>query len=245
MAGTLNGSGLPAGTAAPTWRRFAWALVVSAVLHGVAVFGVRAGIGEGWGATGEHRFLTARLMPVPNEKTPQHNPGPAPATVIALSPDGRPAPVVADPAKEPPPPATAAGAGSGPNLAGQHATGTGSLPFDYLKTGHYFPARHVHKPPAAIGDINFEYPANTTIRDGVVFAQVLINARGNVDMVIVDSAEPAGVFDNVAVRDLLDAKFSPGLMHGVPVPTELMVEIRYKDPGGSFIPGANITLKNR
>lgn len=235
MAGTLNGSGLRASTAAPTWRRFALALGVSIVFHAVAVFGLRAGIGAGAGPTGNVSMLTAHLVTKHDLGHDQGNDiRQAPAQVAAVSPDGH---STVDRAAQVQPAESAKGS--------TRPSGSGTLPFDYLRTGYYYPATHVHKPPSAVGDINFEYPPNSPIRDGMVFAKVLINARGGVDMVVVENAEPAGVFDDVAVRDLLNAKFSPGLMHGIPVPTQLLVEIRYKDPGGNFIPGTSISLKNR
>ena len=235
MDGTVNSPGLRASTAAPTWRRFALALVVSILFHAVAVIGLRAGIGTGNGPTRSVSMLTARLV---TQQVTGHDQGHdmqhSLVQVTAGSPDGHSTAERSERAQ------------SADSVARSTLhSGSGTLPFDYLKTGYYYPAAHVHKPPSAIGDINFEYPPNSPIREGMVFAKVLINARGGVDMVVVENAEPAGVFDDVAVKALINAKFSPGLMHGIPVPTQLLVEIRYRDPGGNFIPGTGITLKNR
>jgi len=83
------------------------------------------------------------------------------------------------------------------------------------------------------------------LRNGVVQARVLINARGGVDDAIVVAADPPGVFDAAAVKALLKARFSPGSLHGIAVASQLLVEIRYEDPGSSSLPGVSISVNNR
>ena len=97
--------------------------------------------------------------------------------------------------------------------------------------------------PTAKGDIVFEYPEDSQLRDGIVQVRVLINAQGTVDDAIVEVADPPGVFDAAAVKALLRAKFSPGSLHGIAVASQLIVEVIYKDPGSSTLPGVNLSVK--
>lgn len=229
-AGALTGPRSWLSEAAPTRRRFAFALALSLALHAVVVVGVRAGRGAGSPATSSPgSVLTARLvpledaaaMPLPAESTPVD----ATSAITAREAVAAPQP---DAVRRPPRPSA-----------------SGALPLDFIQTGYYYLVSKVHKPPVVQGDINFEYPDNSPLRVGVVQARVLINAKGSVDDAIIEAADPPGVFDAVAIRALLRAKYTPGLLHGIAVPTQLMVEVRYQDPGSNTVPGVNISVKNR
>lgn len=228
-AGALTGSRSWLSETAPTRRRFAFALALSLALHAAVVVGVRAG--RGAGSPGERvsagNLLTARLVPLEAaalQMTPEATPTDSPTRSVSESV----APAAADAARKP-----------------RRPLASGTLPLDFIQAGYYYLASKVHKPPVLLGDIHFEYPDNSPLRNGIVQARVLVNARGSVDDAIIETADPPGVFDAVAIRALLAAKYSPGLLHGFAVPTQLMVEVRYLDPGSSTLPGVNISVKQR
>lgn len=226
--GLLTGPARLYREAAPFRRRFAFALAVSLALHAAAVFGVRAGLGAG-SSGGGTVVLKARLV----DATDPAATALAPAEPVTSAPDS---PVVR-------PRETQPARADGENKAPRRPSASGALPLNFIQAGYYYLASKVHKPPAAIGDIDFQYPEDSPLRDGMVQARVLINARGSVDDVIVEVSDPAGVFDAAAIKALLTGRFSPGLLHGIPVPTQIEVEVRYKDPGSSTMPGVSIAVK--
>lgn len=221
--------------AAPYRRRFAFALAVSLALHAAAMFGLRAGLGAGSAGVGPVA-LNARLVPLQDMADTAAPAGASPPGMETPASDG----IAARPRD-----AQALARGGGENRPPGRPGAPGALPFNFIQAGYYYLASKVHKPPAAIGDIDFQYPENSPLKDGMVQARVLINARGSVDDVIVEVSEPPGVFDAAAIKSLLTGKFSPGLLHGIPVPTQIAVEVRYMDPGSSTLPGVNIAVKNK
>ena len=219
--------------AAPFRRRFAFALAVSLALHAAAVFGVRAGLGTG--NTGSGTFvINARLVSLQDIADPATLADASLPSVETAASDN----TVARPRD-----AQAPAKVEGENKARRQASAAGALPLNFIQAGYYYLASKVHQPPVAIGDIDFQYSENSPLRDGMVQARVLINARGSVDDVIVEVSEPPGVFDAAAIKALLTGKFSSGLLHGLPVPTQIEVEVRYKDPGASALPGVNVSVK--
>jgi len=109
------------------------------------------------------------------------------------------------------------------------------MPLDLLRVRDYYLSSRLHKPPAALEPFRFDYPAESTVRDGRVMARILINERGGVDDVIIEKADPPGTFEANTVASLLRARFSPGELHRQPVPSQISVEVRYHNPEG--IPG--------
>lgn len=209
-------------------RRLILAIAASIALHATAVATLRAGRGEGAGG-GESTVarLSARLMLAPPAQSPS-----SPASAIADAEPARPpAPVADRPAgrsERPPRPAA-----------------SGTLPLDLARTGQYYLASRLQVPPRVIGELPLEYPEDSPLRDGVVVARVLISAGGGVDEAVIESADPPGVFDSAAVRGLLKARFSPGSLHGIAVASQLLLEVRYRDPGNSTLPGVSVSEKRR
>ena len=61
----------------------------------------------------------------------------------------------------------------------------------------------------------------------MVVLRVLISERGVVDNVAVVRAEPRGVFDQAAIDAFSKARFSPGLAAGMPVKSQITVEVQF------------------
>jgi TonB family protein len=91
---------------------------------------------------------------------------------------------------------------------------------DYRATG-------LDPPPTPLHDIEPEYPTHQGLREGVVVLRLLINEKGIVDEAIVVRSFPPGVFDSSAVVAFGSAKFSPGMFLGLPVKSQLTVEVEF------------------
>jgi TonB family protein len=117
-----------------------------------------------------------------------------------------------------------AGAVNSPAEPGSQAapTNAGLAPApDYLSRGHLDPG------PRPLGDIEPEYPEAANLQEGMVVLRLLISETGVVDNVAVVSADPKGVFDSAAVDAFKAAKFSPGMVLGMPVKSQITVEVEF------------------
>lgn len=93
-------------------------------------------------------------------------------------------------------------------------------PSDYRAAG-------LDPPPTPLHDIEPEYPTHQGLREGVVVLRLLINEKGIVDEAIVVRSFPPGVFESSAVVAFGSAKFSPGMFLGLPVKSQLTVEVEF------------------
>ena len=82
-------------------------------------------------------------------------------------------------------------------------------------------------PPRPLDEIDPEYPAGAGMKEGVVVLRLLIGASGNVDEVAVVSASPEGLFEASALAAFGKARFSPGRYLGLPVPSQITIEVEY------------------
>lgn len=80
-------------------------------------------------------------------------------------------------------------------------------------------------PPRALDDISLEYPPIAGAREGSVVLQLLINEHGVLENVIVVGSNPPRLFDEAALTAFRSARFSPGRYMGVPVNSQLVVEV--------------------
>lgn len=91
--------------------------------------------------------------------------------------------------------------------------------------------------PKPLHDINPEYPAAAGLREGSVVLRLLISELGNVDNVAVVRSYPRGLFDQSALEAFGRAKFSPAKLLGMPVKSQLTVEVVFTPINR----GANVT----
>ena len=86
---------------------------------------------------------------------------------------------------------------------------------DYLASSRLDPG------PQLLEDVEPVYPAEAGLTEGSVVLRLLIGKSGTVDEVTVVRSRPQGVFDRSAVAAFSAARFSPGMVLGVPVKSQL------------------------
>lgn len=97
----------------------------------------------------------------------------------------------------------------------------------------YYTASQLDRSPVPLQEIAPEYPGEAKIPKGLVALRVRINERGDVDDVTLLRAEPEGVFERSALAAFASARFSPGVLDGVAVRSEIEVEVEYLPPRGT------------
>ena len=80
--------------------------------------------------------------------------------------------------------------------------------------------------PRPLEDIEPDYP-DPNLREGTVVIRILISETGHVDDVALVRSEPRGVFDQAALDAFGKAKFAPGMAGGVPVKSQITIEVRF------------------
>lgn len=81
--------------------------------------------------------------------------------------------------------------------------------------------------PRLLSEVDPSYPDAAGVREGRVVLRILVNERGIVDDVMVINAFPKGVFDEAAMAAFRSALFSPGRYLGVPVKSQLSIEVEF------------------
>lgn len=212
-----RGAGLAGldGPAAPLWRRLSLAIAVSVALHASLVFGLHPS-----GASGRIQFasvIAARLSPLPAAEPLSAPPGELSAAKAAQPP----------PHDEAAPPRQAeARTGIG---APAEAGNPGWLDIP-LPTPRYYLAPELDRSPVPLQPVEPESPAEAGITEGTVVLRVRIDERGGVDDVTVVRAQPQDVFEKSAVAAFSRARFSPGMLYGQPVKSQILVEVQFRNP---------------
>lgn len=199
--------------------RLATALLASLVLHALAIYSVRAG------NVGRHSVPQARVLLTQLTQAPV-NSLPSTGILAEVSHNSTTSiPHATSPALE-----KAAGAALKNDTPAVAGSGTLPLDFQHLKT--YRPASLLHQRPVARDPLVFDFPAGSIVNKGVVVARILISENGTVDDVIIEKAEPTGIFESNTMATLLRQRFSPGIFSGQPVPSQVLMEIQYENPNG-------------
>ena len=81
--------------------------------------------------------------------------------------------------------------------------------------------------PRPLEDIEPDYPDTIRLREGIVVLRLLISDTGHVDDVAVVRSDPRGVFEQAALEAFSKARFLPGLAAGVPVKSQITVEVQF------------------
>ena len=81
--------------------------------------------------------------------------------------------------------------------------------------------------PRPLHDIEPVYPPRAGQQQGTVVLRLLINEQGIVDNVAVVRASPTGFFEESAMEAFGAARFSPGLLLGVPVKSQVTIEVDF------------------
>ncbi len=82
-------------------------------------------------------------------------------------------------------------------------------------------------PPRPIDVPDPIYPEEAGQREGVVVLRLYIGADGKVDRAVVVRAVPPGLFERSALTAFAQARFTPGYYLGVPVPSQITIELNY------------------
>jgi len=95
---------------------------------------------------------------------------------------------------------------------------------------HYWPPRRLDVRPQVKTHVMPAYPKElpSGVRGRVVL-DVFVSLAGAVDRVQVVRAEPAGRFEQSAVKAFAAARFTPGMRKGKPVPSRLRIEVTFGD----------------
>ena len=200
-------------------RSLIFAVAVSMALHAALLSGfVRPHLNSGLAAP--VRQLQARLV--------------LQSAVSAAQPDASPPAAVA------PTTAPTAAALAAPELHAQRAAPSVPAvapppsvpPEETRKPGlqpapDYRSALGLDPPPLPLQSIEPQYPASAHLQEGTVVLRLLISASGDLDEVAVVRATPPGVFDQSALLAFGKAKFSPGYFMGIPVKSQLLIEVGY------------------
>ena len=145
------------------------------------------------------------------------------------------------PAEPAPVPQALHGSGQGPSLAGEsdyapgietaggggssgHGPGhgtAGSGPLD---------ATSVEIPPKLLSRVDPTYPMAARRRsiEGTVVVRILVARDGQVEEVRIDTAAPAGIFDDAILQALPQWRFQPAEHHGQPVAVWVRVPIQFR-----------------
>jgi len=112
-----------------------------------------------------------------------------------------------------------------------------SLPGPY-----YFPPHELSRRPQATLPVAIDYPENVPLVAWKhVVLRLLINEAGDVDKVIVETADVPGELEILARQAFVQAKFQPGLRGEMPVKSQMRVEITFESgsappPPGTMLP---------
>jgi protein TonB len=206
-------------TAVP--RSLIWAVAISVGLHSAMLLGffrphASSGISLPVSTLQVHLVLETALVATSTEQ---------PSAVSAVS--AVTAPVAAAHAR-----VTAVAAHSEAVAEGNPVPGAEKSPQPAVKPGltpapAYQSAAGLDPPPRPIQSIDPEYPAAAHLQEGTVVLRMLISSSGDVDEVAVVRATPPGVFEESALAAFGRAKFSPGYFLGIPVKSQLLVEVGY------------------
>jgi len=93
----------------------------------------------------------------------------------------------------------------------------------------YYRSRELDVVPGIRTRVHPEYPHMAHV-SGKVTIRLYIDEHGTVEHVGILRAEPPGHFEASAQRAFLAARFTPGMKGGVPVKSQLTLQVDYKQP---------------
>ena len=116
-------------------------------------------------------------------------------------------------------PEAAAQARSVPKFAGKAAPAA----------SRYYRTRELDVVPGIMTRTHPEFPDMARV-NGKVLIRLFIDERGTVEHVAILRAEPPSIFEASARRAFLAARFTPGMKAGVPVKSQLTLQVDYTQP---------------
>jgi protein TonB len=213
------------------------ALLLSLLVHGMLLTGVRPGSALDFERTS--RSMQVRMVSVPDTKTtlpapsfpppavPLHPTRPLPEAASRRdSTESGPRPALPKPelaarAAEPPVPRAA----EVPVVPAPPASDFPSIP--HVRAADYQFGPRLDPGPRPLGDIEPVFPREAGLQEGAVVLRLFIDEEGHVDDLVVVSSSPRGLFEKPALAAFGVAKFAPGMVLGVPVKSQVTVEVNF------------------
>ena len=115
----------------------------------------------------------------------------------------------------------------------QQDTDQPAVPFGQAKHGllplegqRYFTASELDERPVLMSSIDMERHPLTQPEGGYLLLRLLIDETGVVEDVLVVTNDTMEELEKVAAKAFSDARFSPGILHGVPVRSQVLLEVK-------------------
>lgn len=211
------------GPTTPVRVRLSLAIAVSVALHAAIILTVHPSRGV---SRPQGFAFTARLAPADegrDQKAAPLDPGASAPAPAPPAEEARIAGPPQNPAVLSPPARPDFSAAAAAQTRTQSDAAGGVLPAQ-----RYYLASELERPPSPLQTVEPENPVESGSREGIVVLRLLINERGSVDEVTVVRAEPSGVFEKSALAAFGGARFSPGMLSGAAVKSQLLVEVQYR-----------------
>lgn len=187
--------------------RVVWAVAASLLAHALLISATAGRSGDGdWTST----------------VTPQPRP------VLSATLSGATADTLAI-SGTPPETATATEAAPAANRGEQPGNSIGSVA-GLAPPTHYYPARELDIRPQIRSQVEPAYPRTAFEQGqaGSVRLRILVDAQGRVDGVAPQGREVSDPFTAAAITAFRAARYTPGVKNGVPVPSEVVIEVQFE-----------------
>lgn len=97
----------------------------------------------------------------------------------------------------------------------------------------YYTASQLDQRPLIRLRIEPAFPPGAPVASGRVVLRLYVSEQGEVEKMVVVSAEPPGLFEKSALDAFAAARFTPGIRNGVPVRSLIAIEVLF----GAPVPG--------
>ena len=222
-------------------RRLFIGLALSVALHAALLIRINGSPGAAPSPIPGSQLIEARLIssiPSPQMEariSPAPKPAVAPVIVETPSPprplkqETTPVPRASEPAPAPVAPrlpfqqtlATQVEPQPTPAAAPPVATASTVNASDYRVAGT------LNAPPRVLEERDAPYPRSAGNTEGSVVVLVLLSSNGLIDDAVIARSSPPGVFDESALAAVRGSRFSPGILAGAAVKSQLMLELKY------------------
>ena len=103
-----------------------------------------------------------------------------------------------------------------------------SHPFSERDGLVYVPRRWLDTPPGLVSPVNLSFPLVEGYVDLTLDVALLIDSSGQVRHVVVRTPEVHEEFVRAVTEAFLQGRFTPGEIDGVPVPSEVRIQVEFK-----------------
>ena len=197
-----------------SWKRVSLAFLISISLHWlVLALGTHAGASASW-----------RQISTATSSAPSHVMG---VRLVSAVPDRQSgnesvaSPIQVPAIREP---------GSNPN---RQDAATPAEPVGHVESGwlplegpRYFTASELDKRPLLLSAIDLERSVVSQPEEGYLLLRLLISETGGVEKVLVVMNDLAQELEKAAVKSFGGAQFSAGILRGVPVKSQVVIEVK-------------------